>query len=399
MPTSTVIGGKPQRGADPLIAIVLPHRESFGPHSAGAVAMVVQRLAAGPSRHRCVVVGPPVRGPAYPGIAYRPVPVPRWLPLSVTQSYALMLADTLARERPDLIEVHNKPDVATWLAWRFPSRPVTLHLHNDPRTMRGARSPRARRGLLDRLAGVTAVSQFISDAFMDGVRHGSAPVVIHNALDLAALPRPVPPGLRAPTILFAGRVVPDKAPDAFIAACALALPRLPGWRAEIIGADGFSVERENSKFIQGLRPAAAAAGVSLLGFREHAKVLAAMAQVAIVVVPSRWPEPFGMTALEAMACGAALACSARGGLAEVVGEACMRIDPDDPAGFAEKLSQLASDAELRAALSRAGRERVQEHFDISVAVARLDDVRGRIFGRQSRQDGTSPSPLPSGRCM
>ncbi len=371
---------KPRQGADPLVAIVLPHRESFSPHSAGAVAMVVQRLAAGPSRYRSVVVGPPVQGPAYSGIAYRPVPVPRWLPLSITQAYALMLANALARESPDLIEVHNKPDVATWLALRFPSRPVTLHLHNDPRTMRGARSPRARRGLLDRLAAVTAVSQFIGDAFMEGVRHGGPPVVIHNALDMAALPPPVPPHLRAPTILFAGRVVPDKAPDAFIAACALALPRLPGWRAEIIGADGFSAERENSKFIQGLRPAAAAAGVSLLGFREHAKVLAAMAQAAIVVVPSRWPEPFGMTALEAMACGAALACSARGGLAEVVGEACVRIDPDDPAGFADALSRMAADAALRAALSRAGRERAQSHFDIKLAVARLDDVRGRVLG-------------------
>ena len=52
-----------------------------------------------------------------------------------------------------------------------------------------------------------------------------------------------------------------------------------------------------------------------------------MARAAIVVVPSRWSEPFGLTALEALACGAALLCSPRGGLPEVYGQAAQRIDP------------------------------------------------------------------------
>ena len=342
--------------------------------------MVVHRIATGPSRYPSVVFGPPVRGAVFPGVAFRAVRVPRWLPLSATQAYALMLTQVLAREAPDLIEVHNKPEIAAWLARRFPSRPVTLHLHNDPRTMRGARSARARHGLLSRLAAVTAVSQFISDAFMDGVHHGGAPVVVHNALDMEALPNPVPLDQRAPMIVFAGRVVPDKAPDAFIAACARALPRLPGWQAEIIGADGFSTAAENSVFIQGLRPAAAAAGVSLAGYHEHAQVLAALGRASIAVVPSRWPEPFGMTALEAMACGTPLLCSARGGLAEVAGEACITIDPDEPAGIADALVRLAADPALRAALAEAGRARARAHFDIRAAVARLDEVRSRVLG-------------------
>ncbi len=362
--------------SDAPIIIVLPHRESFSPESAGAVAMVVQRLAAGPSRYRSIVIGPQARGDPFPGIAFRPVRVPRFLPLSVTKGYAVMLSLALAREQPGLIEVHNKPDVAAWLARRFPARPVTLYLHNDPRTMRGARSPRARRRLLDRLAAVVTVSQFVADAFMEGVEHAKPPAVIHNALDMTAIPAPSP----APVILFAGRVVPDKAPDAFIAACAIALPQLPGWRAEIIGADGFSKAAENSSYINALRPAASAAGVALLGYRPHDGVLQAMAQAAIVAVPSRWPEPFGMTALEAMACGAALVCSRRGGLAEVAGDACLPVDPDDPAGFAAALMQLAGDPALRIRLSEAGRRRAHALFDLPGALARLDALRTQIMG-------------------
>ncbi|MGI4941653.1 MAG: glycosyltransferase family 4 protein, partial [Janthinobacterium lividum] len=168
---------------------------------------------------------------------------------------------------------------------------------------------------------------------------------------------------------------PDKGPDLFIAACAKAMPHLPGWRAEMIGADGFSAAAPDSEFIRGLRPAAAAAGVAMHGARPHAEVLRAMSRAAIVVVPSRWQEPFGLTALEAMACGAALVCSGRGGLAEVVGDAGLLTDPEDADGFARALLELAGDAGLRAALSAAGVERARSRFSVADAVARMDGLR------------------------
>lgn len=364
------------------VSVVLPHREGFGPEAAGAVAMVVRRLAAVRSRYETIVLGPPFRGPAFPEVGFLPVRVPRWLPLSRTQGYVLMLARALARLPPGLIEVHNKPDVAMGLARLLPRRPVVLFLHNDPRAMRGAGSPQARRRVLERLAGVVTVSDFLRRALLEGMEPppGRMPVVIHNALDLGAVPAGLPPEQRERVILFAGRVVPDKAPDAFIAACARALSHLPGWRAEIIGAAGFSpADGPDSDFIRRLRPAAAEAGVAMLGFRPHEEVLQAMARAAIVVVPSRWEEPFGLTALEAMACGAALACSGRGGLAEVAAGAFLAIDPDDPDSAAATLIRLAGDAELRAALSAAGLRRAQDCFALDDARARLDDLRDQIL--------------------
>ncbi len=346
--------------------------------------MAVQRLAAG-SRARCLVIGPPVTGPPFAGIDFRPVRVPRFLPLTVTQGYAARLALTLARLPPGLIEVHNKPDVASFLARCFPRRPVALFLHNDPRSMRGARSARARGALLRRLALVVTVSDFLRQALLEGVAAPARqPAVLHNCLDLAALPPLLPMAQREKVILFAGRVVPDKAPDVFVAACARALPLLAGWRAEMIGADGFGVQRAESAFISGLRPAAAAAGVVMHGHLPHAAVLAAMARAAIVVVPSRWPEPFGMTALEAMACGAALVCSGRGGLGEVVGDAAVLVDPDDAAGVAAALVRLAGDASLRAALAAAGRRRAAA-FDQAAAAADLAALRDAITARRGNQ--------------
>jgi hypothetical protein len=73
--------------------------------------------------------------------------------------------------------------------------------------------------------------------------------------------------------------------------------------AEIIGADRHYPGSTDTDFIRLLRPAAMTAGVALLGYRPHEEVLEAMSRAAIVVIPSRWPEPFGLAALEAMACG------------------------------------------------------------------------------------------------
>ncbi len=357
------------------VTIILPHRESFSPTSAGAVAMAVQRLAAGPSRYQAKVIGPPPAGEPFPDIDFCPVRVPRLLPLSVTQRYAARLALTLAGQKPGLIEVHNKPDVALWLARCFPNRPVTLFLHNDPRSMRGAQSPHARTRLLRRLARVITVSDYLRRALLEGVSvpPDRPPLVIHNSLDFSLVPAPLPPAEREKIILFAGRVVPDKAPDVFVSACSLALPQLPGWRAEIIGADGFAPGQPDSDFIRLLRPRAAA------------EVLAAMARAAIVVVPSRWEEPFGMTALEAMACGAALACSGRGGLAEVAGDTSVPINPDDLESVASALLRLAENGGLRAELSAAGQARARTHFSAAHAIATLDAIRDRdiVAGVQS----------------
>ena len=204
------------------------------------------------------------------------------------------------------------------------------------------------------------------------------PVVLPNCIDLSTLPMP---RQREQLILFIGRVVPEKAPDAFVAACAIALPRLPGWRAEIIGADRSRADSPDTRFVRSVREAARAAGVTLPGYRDHPEVLAALAQAAIVVVPSRWQEPFGLSALEAMASGAALICSPRGGLPEVAGDAALYADPDDPAALADAMVALARDAARRDSLATAGRSRARQ-FDLPPTLAALASLRRAILERQ-----------------
>ncbi len=322
-----------------------------------------------------VVIGAPPAHDAFPDRTFVPVARALW-PIAGTGRYAAAVARVLTRVGPSLIEVHNRPEVALLLSRRFPDVPVTLFLHNDPRSMRRARNPAQRRRLLARMR-VACVSEALRAFFLEGLDPGADVAVLANCIDLAQIPPPA--AARDPVILFAGRLVADKGADAFVSACAAVLPRLPGWRAEMIGADRFSPDSPETPFLAALRPAAQAAGIRLRGHLPHREVLEAMGQAAIMVVPSRWQEPFGMTALEALASGTPLVVSPRPGLLEVAGDAALVAEPDEAGALAAALMRLADDPALRSQLSRMGRTRAAL-FGVAAARARLAALRARQLG-------------------
>ena len=355
-------------GGSSPVAIVLPPREGFSPIDAGAVALQV-RLLATPND---VVVGARATDAPFGGARFVAAAPSRW-PGGSLGRYARGVAAALGPLRPSRIEVHNRPLVAAMLARRFPSVPVALHLHNDPQGMRGAATP-ADRARLGRRIAVAAVSAHLASRWSEGLGPSEAPAVLPNALALAALPAPLPDAARAPLVLFAGRLVHDKGADLFVDALAQVLTLLPGWQARMIGADRFSADSPETPFTRALAPRARAASIALDGFLPQPALLAAMARAAIVVVPSRWAEPFGMVALEALASGAALVATGRGGLAEVAGDAAWFVPPGDAAAIADAVLTLARDPARRAALAAAGRARAAR-FDVVDARRRLAAFR------------------------
>jgi glycosyltransferase involved in cell wall biosynthesis len=367
----------PSSLTDPVVATILPPREGFGPRRTGAVGLIAHRFAMGTAGFRTVVFGGQQGGPAFADVDFRPIAPAFLIPGTVNLKFTASLVTPLLRLRPALIEVHNRVGIALALARLFSRTPVTLFLHNDPRDMRRARTPAERSAILNRLACVATVSAWLRDQFMHGVAAPARqPEVVPNCIDFAVLP---PAGQRERLVQFIGRVVQEKGPDAFVTACAAALPAMPGWRAEIIGADRFSVDSPDTAFIRMVRAMAEGANVAMLGYRDHPDVLTAMRRAAIVVVPSRWEEPFGLVALEAMACGAAVIASNRGGLPEVAGDAAFYVDPDDPPSIATAIRTLARDEARRAALAEAGLMRARQ-FDLPVVAARLAELRWRMMG-------------------
>jgi glycosyltransferase involved in cell wall biosynthesis len=91
------------------------------------------------------------------------------------------------------------------------------------------------------------------------------------------------------------------------------------------------------------------AGVSIHEDWPNDLVRAAWARCLFGVIPSTWPEPFAIVALEAMAAGRAVVASRIGGLPEVVrdGETGLLVPPGDPVALAAALDALLADPALR----------------------------------------------------
>ncbi|MFH1742466.1 MAG: glycosyltransferase family 4 protein [bacterium] len=126
-------------------------------------------------------------------------------------------------------------------------------------------------------------------------------------------------------------------------------------------AKGLSVEAHYTAAMQSQRPEP---WMINHGWVSHEHLPALYREMDIVVVPSTWIEPFGITALEGMAVGLPVVASRTGGLAESVvhGETGFHFRPGCADELAVRLEDLVRSPDLRAKMGWNGRVRVQNEY-------------------------------------
>ena len=163
-----------------------------------------------------------------------------------------------------------------------------------------------------------------------------------------------------------GRLVSDKGVDLLLEALALLRQQHLAPRLTIIG-DG--PERP------ALQAQAEAAGlshqVSFLGPLSGEPLRAALARHRVIVMPSRWAEPFGIVALEGMACGCVPIGSSGGGLAEALGNAGLVFQTGSAQQLAACIASLLADETLWRRLQAAGAAQLREFHPATVAARYL----------------------------
>ena len=115
--------------------------------------------------------------------------------------------------------------------------------------------------------------------------------------------------------------------------------------------------------------------VTVLDGAPHEQIMRAFRAATLTVVPSRWPEPLGLVAIEAMAAGSPVIASAVGGLAELVGDSGELVAPGDVDLLAATMDRLLGEPSRRAELSRRGPARAAE-FTESAVIGRLRAAYG-----------------------
>jgi glycosyltransferase involved in cell wall biosynthesis len=194
---------------------------------------------------------------------------------------------------------------------------------------------------------------------------GSRIVVLPNAV-AGSDPPASPPG---DTVVVLGRLVATKGMDTVIGAA-----RLRPDVSFVIAGDG--PERATLE-----ASAADLPNVEFLGWVSGADLERVLLDAAAVVVPSTWPEPFGMVVLEAWRAARAVVVTDRGALPEIVrdGRDGLVVPASDPVALAEGLDRLLDDPRYRTELGLAGRQRVQRDFAINDHLDRLEDLYGGLI--------------------
>jgi glycosyltransferase involved in cell wall biosynthesis len=105
--------------------------------------------------------------------------------------------------------------------------------------------------------------------------------------------------------------------------------------------------------------ATAAAGVRPLGYVDDADLPGLYRGALAFVLPSSY-EGFGLTCLEAMACGVPVVAADRAALPETCADAALLVDPDDPGAVADSVVRAATEPALRERLRRSGVLRAAE---------------------------------------
>jgi glycosyltransferase involved in cell wall biosynthesis len=107
-------------------------------------------------------------------------------------------------------------------------------------------------------------------------------------------------------------------------------------------------------------------------------------------------EGLGVALLEAMACGIASVASRAGGIIDIIEDtrSGILVEPRDSASIADAIATLASDASRRAAIGKAARARIEEHFSLATMTRMTIDMYRDCLLKRSRSRAPAQSRLP-----
>ena len=278
---------------------------------------------------------------------------------STTNEYCKKLVKEINNRKFNLIEVHNRPLILFNLLKKIENRFI-FYFHNDPLSMKGSKTINERLYLLKNVDKIIFVSEWVRNRFF-----------LNIDIKLAAKTEIIYPSVikekaikKYKYITFVGRLNHSKGYDIYKNAIQKILDKFPEWKALSIGdEDRRSIYINHNQHKE-------------LGFLNHKETLKILNQSEIAVVPSRWEEPFGRTALEASSRGCATIISNKGGLTETTNHAII-LKKLDHINLYKEIKNLISNNRKRKLLQKNSRKDIK-HI-VSSNTKLIDQIRESIY--------------------
>ena len=280
-------------------------------------------------------------------------------------------------------DVYLQQQISLRFAWPllFIRRPwiVAQHAPLDGSSRLAGVKRLAKRACIDFADQIMACSQALAAEF------GSRVTVVPNPYR-ETLFRSLPGTTRSCDLVFLGRLVSDKGVALLLDALALLRARGATPSLMIIGQGP-----EEASLRAQSKAHALTDQVRFVGVARGERLVELLNQCRIIAIPSTWEEPFGVVALEAIACGCVVAAARAGGLPEAIGTCGVTFAKGDANALAECLADLLDNGKKIADLRAGAPAHLARHRPGAVAEAYLDLLRRAYGGNNCRAASDIPT--------
>lgn len=279
----------------------------------------------------------------------------------------------------------HKADWRCWLDAGFLTKdrasPFGLRVTNLRRMLAGLRENH-------NLDAILAISNHVQQELLENGFPKEKVCVLHP------VPRMEPSSFavwpKVPRVLYVGQLIRGKGVDLFLRA----LKKISGnFMASVVGTGNAATHLEHLCLKLGLTKK-----VEFTGHVSHDNLGSYYSASSVVVVPSRWPEPFGMVGLEAMLHGRPVVAFNVGGISEWLedGITGLLVPERNVSKLAMSLERILSDPDFAARLGRQALHSFRRRFSFEHYIEQLEShLSGKGQNHMTENDaksfpGTSP---------
>ena len=344
------------------IASILPYKENYTKKGAGAVALWISEFMRDSIyKKNTLVFGNTINKnfltKNYTNININTI---NSRLSSTTKEYSNKIIKKIENMAFDVIELHNRPIMVKEFYKKINSK-IILYFHNDPTSMKGAKTIEERIYLLNSVDKIIFITKWVKKKFFEGLPSLSdnKTQIIYHSID------PFKKKIKKnKQIIFVGKLNESKGYDLYCKAMFKILDSNKDWYAYSIGE-----EKRFQNFPTHSRHKS-------LGQISHSKVLEYLSKSEIAIIPSRWEEPFGRTAMEASSRGCATIISKKGGLPETTDHA-IKLKKLDVKNIENETINLIINKNFRKKIQIKSQKHIKHNLKINSKV--IDLMRSSLF--------------------